>query len=235
MGTGRFGLSLGISIATMPNMLKICHAALPDSDTTYVAFRLAAADTLERMTLAEQLGAPGDRPFGYLTEVPFLKHVPPQVQLELLAESWSKHRSGTEFDATLVDESVVYAMCETAARVVATDPDAARRFLIGGPRRSTAAIRPQLVREIQALHLDLANEGDFLLISQFQDIPPAEACLLKRRFGLVESECEDMFEALGRWHLGREFPARAAGLLTVDEVARVCRSFRTHRSSELRL
>jgi hypothetical protein len=215
-------------------MLKICQDTLPDSDTTYAAFRLAACDTLERMTLAEQLGARSERPIGFLTEVPFLKHVPPQVQVELLAETWSKHRSRTPCAATLVDESVIYALCETSARLVSNDPDAARRFLSSGPCSSAPTVHQGLVGRIQALHLDLANEGDFLLISQFQDIPPDDARLLKLRFGLVEAECDAMFEALGRWHVRPEIWRQAAGLLTSAEIARVVESVRLRRSSELR-
>lgn len=227
-------MSLGIRIATMPNMLKICQDTLPDSDTTYAAFRLAACDTLERMTLAEQLGTGGERPFGFLTEVPFLKHVPPQVQVDLLAETWSKHRGGTLCAATLVDESVIYAMCETSARLVSRDPETARRFLSGGPRSAALAVDRGLAGAIQALHLDLANEGDFLLISQFQDIPPDDARVLKRRFGLVEAECEGMFEALGRWYVGSEIWRRAAGLLTPTEIACAVESVRLRGSSEMR-
>jgi hypothetical protein len=215
----------------MQNMLKICNDLLPASDTTYAAFRLAVCDTLERMVLAEQIGASGERPFGFLTEVPFLKQVPPQVQVDLLAETWHKHGAAHVREATLVDESVIYAVCETAARLITTDAATARRFLNEGPRRLHTAVNINLAREIQALHLDLANEGDFLLISQFQDIPPDDACILKRKFGLAEAECEVMFDVLGRWHVSEDLPELANGLLSPHEVERMPDAFRLRRSS----
>jgi hypothetical protein len=227
----RFDLSLGISLATMPNMLKICNDLLPATDVTYAAFRLAICDTLERMVLAEQIGASGERPFGFLTEVPFLKQVPPHVQVDLLAETWHKHDAGRVQESTLVDESVVYAACETAARLIITDPGTARRFLVEGPRPNRSLVNIGLAQQVQALHLDLANEGDFLLISQFQDIPPDDARILKRKFGLSEEDCEIMFEVLGRWQVSDDFPEFARGLLSPHEIERTSDAFRLRRSS----
>lgn len=212
-------------------MLKICNDLLPATDVTYAAFRLAVCDTLERMVLAEQIGAAGERPFGYLTEVPFLKQVPPQVQVDLLAETWWKHGAAHVQEATLVDESVIYAICETAARLIMTDAATARRFLAEGPRRMRTVVNVGLAQEIQALHLDLANEGDFLLISQFQDIPPDDAQVLKQKFGLAEAGCEAMFDVLGRWHVSDEYPERTDGLLTPHELDRMPDTFRLRRSS----
>jgi hypothetical protein len=211
-------------------MLKICNDLLPASDVTYAAFRLAVCDTLERMVLAEQIGAACERPFGYLTEVPFLKQVPPQVQVDLLAETWLKHDDARLREATLVDESVIYAVCETASRLIVTDAATARRFLVEGPRPIRNSVNIGLAQEIQALHLDLANEGDFLLISQFQDIPPDDAQVLKQKFGLAEAGCEAMFEVLSRWHVSNDFPERADGLLTLHEIERMPGAFRLHRS-----
>jgi hypothetical protein len=126
---------------------------------------------------------------------------------------------------------VIYAVCETAARLIVTDAATARRFLSEGPRRLRTAVNINLAQEIQALHLDLANEGDFLLISQFQDIPPGDARVLKQKFGLAEADCEAMFEVLGRWHVSEDFPELADGLLSPHEVERMPDAFRLRRSS----
>jgi hypothetical protein len=214
-------------------MLNICNDLLPASDTTYAAFRLAVCDTLERIVLAEQIGASGERPFGFLTEVPFLKQVPPQVQVDLLAGTWHKQCAVHVRNATLVDESVIYAVCETAARLIVTDTATARRFLSEGPRR-LRTVNSNLAREIQSLHLDLANEGDFLLISQFQDVPPDDARILKRKFGLAEEDCDVMFDVLGRWHVSEDFPELTDGLLSPHEVERLPDAFRLRRSSGMR-
>lgn len=218
-------------IASMCAMLTICQDTLPASETAYIAFRLACCDTLERMALADQIDDPSEAEYGYLTQVPFLRHVPPQVQLDLLVETWRKHTSSEHIEATLVDESVIYAVCETASQLVVRDPETAARWLAQSPVEVADRPCPRLSSEIQAVHLDLSNEGDFLLISQFQDIPTDEALLLKTKFGLNPAACEPMFEVLGRWHVSADFVRRAAGLLTPVEAARALALFPGRKSS----
>jgi hypothetical protein len=217
----------------MGGMLTICNERLPDDALVYAAFRLAACDTLERMVLNEQVFESRAEVFGFLTEVPFLKNVPPQVQLDQLAATWSRHLAEELLPATLVDESVIYAVCETASRLIQSDPVSSHRILKAGPRGFDRPVDPHLAQQIQALHLDLANEGDFLLISQFQDIPPDEARPLKRKFQLDESACEAMFELLSRWYVSPAFAGRAGGLLDPAEITRAIELFRCLRSAEL--
>jgi len=202
-------------------MLRICDDLLPQTDLTYFAFRVAFCDTLERFVLAEQARLGSNASFGFLTEVPFLRNVTPRVQLDLLLETWNRHYDQTESAATLLDEAVVYAVCETAARAVGNDRKAVRRFLRGGPRPLYPVLDEQLGASLHSLHVNLSNEGDFLLISQFQDLPPDEARSLKAKFRLDESACEPLFEALGRWRVSLNFTAKAKGLLTPQEATKV--------------
>jgi hypothetical protein len=214
-------------------MLTICNERLANDDLSYAAFRLAGCDTMERMVLNDQLSEPTHGVFGFLTEVPFLKNVPPQVQIDQLAATWTRHVSDKLEPATLVDESVIYAVCETASRMLNADPDECRRILSTGPRTFERPVDPHLAQQIQALHLDLANEGDFLLISQFQDIPPDESRPLKRKFQLDEGACEVMFDLLARWYVSPDFEQRADGLLTTVEISRAVELFRFRKSAEL--
>ncbi len=202
-------------------MLTICTDTLPQTGLAYLAFRLAFHDTLERIALAKQIGETGTGHFGYLTEVPFLRSVAPHVQLDLLAETWKKHFSHDLFHAHLVDESVVYAVCETAARIVDEETAVIPRYLKGGPRDVRLSIDSFLSSELRALHINLSNEGDFLLISQFEDMLPDEGFKLKRKFGIDEHGAEIMFEVLGRWHLSPRFLENLSGLLNPSELESV--------------
>jgi hypothetical protein len=216
------GLSLGIAFASMAFMLRICDDLLPQTDLTYFAFRVAFCDTLERFVLAEQARLGSEASFGYLTEVPFLRNVTPRVQLDLLLETWTKHYDQEQTAvANLLDEGVVYAACETAARLVKADRKAVRRFLRGGPRPLYPVLDEPMSDSLHALHVSLSNEGDFLLISQFQDLPPDEARTLKAKFRLDEAACEPLFEALGRWRVSPGFAGKAKGLLTPQEATKV--------------
>jgi hypothetical protein len=201
-------------------MLTIATDVVPRTNLSYLAFRAAFQETLERIVLARQVGDDAYGGFGYLTEVPFLRAVPPHIQLDLLATTWSRHVADEQFQADLVDESIIYAACETAANLAEHDPEALGRFLGGGPTAIDLADIEVLAAQLRAMHLNLASEGDFLLISQFEDIEPEEARRLRRRFRMDESRLESMFAVLGRWHMSPDFAGRLAGLLQATEVRR---------------
>ena len=195
-------------------MLNAASQTLARTELTYIAFRLACLDTRERLELAVQLDLCPERNFGFLTEVPFLRNVPAQIQLDLLLETWSRHLTPIPQPASLLDESVVYAACETAARLIRTEPDVARRFLHRGPVQCGSLLDIHLADQLQHLHLSFAQEGLFLLLSQFQDIPPLEAVPLKRDHGLQDDAADCLFDVLGRWYLTPQVLTHATGLLT---------------------
>lgn len=200
-------------------MLLINHEPLPNTGLAYLAFRISFQDTLERIVLARQMGTVPDG-FGYLTEVPFLQTLPPHVQLDLLADTWSKHWSSQRQQGSLLDESVIYAVCETAARIADEEPSIIAHSLFTGPQPVKVSVDSALPSEFRNLHLRLANEGDFLLISQFEDIPPDEAEDLKQQYRLDPARIDEMFDALGRWAVAPNFAQRLDGLATDKELVR---------------
>lgn len=204
-------------------MLTISNDVLPQSSLSYLAFRVAFRETLERIALADQVGCDPHEAFGFLTEVPFLRAVPAHVQLDLLAATWAKHAANESVAADLVDEAVLYAVCETSARVVETEPEVLEDFLTGGPLDVLPLGDTELAGELRSLHLNLASEGDFLLVSQFEDLPPDEAVPLKAKFGLTEEKVQPMFDVLSRWYLSPEFLGNLSGLLTGREVLKAVR------------
>ncbi len=208
------------------DMIKIANEKLPQSCLCYLAFRIAFQDTLERITLAEQINDDQFAQYGFLTEVPFLQAVPPHVQLDLLTETWAKHMQSDEAEASLVDESVIYAACEPAAMVVERDPSAVQRFVESGPLDVKVEVDHFLSSALRDLHLNLGNEGDFLMISQFEDMPPREAAYMKDKFGLDLIRLEEMFDVLGRWNLSSNFLKNTENLLTEKETARLAFDFK---------
>ena len=204
-------------------MLQISTDILPQTGLSYVAFRVAFQETVERIALAHQMGERDAGGYGFLTEVPFLRCVAPHVQLDLLAETWDKHVSDEPIDASLVDESVVYAACETAANIAEHDPRNFTRHLRGGPLDVDLEPDGLLASELRALHLNLPSDGDFLLVSQFEDLPPMISDDRKREFGLDPEKLEPMFEVLGLWTMSADFLSRLDGLLSEREIIRAVR------------
>jgi hypothetical protein len=206
---------------SMRRMLKICDDTLPQSLLSYVAFRVAFRETFERLSLWKQFDKDPIESFGFLGEVPFLKHVAPHVQLDLLAATWRKHLDRNAVPADLVDESVVYAACETAAQLVEKEPALFASYLRGGPFEVGIPIDHDLASELRNLYLNLSNEGDFLLIGQFLDVDPEEAAPLKQQMGLDPIAIDVMYDALSRWQLSPQFLENVRGLLTDAEIVRV--------------
>ena len=140
-------------------MLTIADTRLPHTVLGYVAFRAAFHETLDRLAEHDAAcGNPHDR-FGFLCEVPFLRCVPPHVQLDLLAETWSRHAAHDPYEANVLDEAVLYAACETAGRLCAEEPDVVEEYLAGGPIDVTLGVDGVLAEELRQLHLNLAGEG----------------------------------------------------------------------------
>ena len=204
----------------MAPMLNICGDNLPRNDLTYLAFRVAFLETLERIVLSRQV-EDGNEVFGFLTEVPFLQGVAPHRQLDLLADCWSRHNSRRRHEASLVDESIVYAVCETAAHVAEEEPTVITHCMITGPKQCHVLVDSFLPGELRNLHLSLSNEGDFLLVSQFEDMDPEEAWDLKMQFGLEDWRISELFDVLGQWHNEPGMEERLLGLVTERELVRV--------------
>ena len=199
-------------------MLIICADIVPQTKLSYLAFRLAAYETFKLVEFAQQSGQDFRDPYGYLTEVPFLREVAPQVQLSLLADTWAKLNSPLREHATLLDESVLYAVSETAARMMEQIPELFTSFTESGPVKLIQQPDRVLIRELRALHLELANEGDFLLVSQFQDLDPVEAWDYKKQFRMSDDYLEPMFDILGQWHAAPDIKIKLASLFTDDEM-----------------
>lgn len=210
-------------------MLSINAQTVPADELLYIAFRLAFLDTMERMSLAQQLDV-SDRCFGYLTQVPFLRNVHPGVQLEQLLYTWNRHAAAGLHRASLCDEAIIYSACETAALVVRTDRLTARRILQQGPRSCVVPCDSALADRLQQFHLQYVAQGHFLLLSQFLDLPPQEANRLKQEFGVEATEIDYLFDLLGRYRVSPLLAEWARGLLTTVELRNLLGQLRVSKS-----
>jgi len=208
-------------------MIFVNDAILPQTDVSYLVFRIAFCETLERITLARQFPDSPQTGFGYLTEVPFLVNVAPAIQLDLLSRTWERHNSAHPVEASLLDESVIYAACERAAWCLEHEsPSIIQRYLQGGPKTIDHASSQEWAELFRKLHLGVSADADFLLISQFEDMPPVVAAEIKEEWGVDPLRIEPLFEALQEWHPSPEMRHRLSGLLTKREIDLVSDQFR---------
>lgn len=206
-------------------MLRIAHDLLPQSLLSYVAFRVAARQTMDTLSQYGPEGRPDDPAdlSACLGQIPFLREVALPVQLDLLAETWDRHLAPRVFEATLLDESMVYAACELAANLVLHEPERITWALRGGPIDVSIAVDEFLASELRSLYLRLSNDGDFLLISQLLDFDPEESADWKERLGLDAGCLESLFDVLGRWHASPELVGNLRGLVSIAEAGQLAR------------
>ncbi|NLX99707.1 MAG: hypothetical protein GXY83_26725 [Rhodopirellula sp.] len=190
---------------------------LPQSDLAYVAFRLALQETLTDIEIHDLEEEP-DYPVGYLSEVPFLEQVPLPVQVDLLADTWARHRKPDLVEASLLDAAIVYTACETAGRIINDSPEVAVAWLHDGPRKVPSRIIKRASHQLEELFDEFWDDRDFLLIEQFQDLSPDHARYIKTMLRLPDEVIEPMYAALERWNVSPHVAANLVGLLANAEI-----------------
>ncbi len=200
-------------------MLQIAHDRLPQSLLSYVAFRVALRRTWNAIVAGERPAhffRDPEQP-GYLAEVPFLRETSPAVQLEVLARTWRRHIQTDVVHADLLDEAVLYAACEFTAACAEHDPLTVTSCLRDGPLDLTVPVDTNLASDLRQLYLQLSNDGDFLLVGQFLDMPPEESAEWKRKLGVAPEAIEPFFDVLSRWRARPETLDQLQGLITMPE------------------
>jgi len=191
---------------------------LPQSDLAYLAFRLALQDTLVDIELHLDVEEEPDLQLGYLIVVPFLEQVPLPVQVDLLASAWARHHQPELIVASLLDAAVLYAACRTAGRVVDDMPEVAVAWLRGGPQQVSPKIIRRASYRLEELFDTFWDDRDFLLIEEWQDLPPDHAQYLKEVLSVPDEVLEPMYEALERWRASEDVAVNLEGLLTPAEI-----------------
>ena len=192
---------------------------LPHSDLAYLAFRLAIQEALSDIELALDMEEEPEPPIGYLAEGPFLRQVPLPVQVDLLAETWARQYDAEPIEASLLDAAVVYAACRTAGRIAADEPEVAVAMFRSGPRSLTARILHRAAYRLDDLFEEFWDDQDFLMIEDWQDLPPDQAGRLKQLMRLSDEEIEPMYAALERWRVSPKVTGNLVGLMTDAEIA----------------
>jgi hypothetical protein len=200
---------------------------LPQGRLTYVAFRLTAMAALAELDTAD-LDEEGDEPAGFLgAHVPLLGQVPLGVQLDLLGESWARHRAPQPVPATLLDGALLYAACERAAALAEDQPGICRNLLRGGPRRVYFTARtPDQLRD---LFDEFWGDTDWTWLEDHQDADPEQLRAVLRLVNVDEEEVRQLYDALGRGRVSPALAANLAGLLTEAEVADCLEALRRTR------
>ena len=175
--------------------MLICYhnqLRLPQNDLVYMAFLFALHETVAEIELLSDFDDDEeDMPAGFLLEVPFLHPVPLQVQVELLGETWSRHRSSTRFEATLLDAAIVYAAIMVATRIVNDEPELAAGWLADDRRKLNPRILHRAPQRLEELFDRWWDDRDFLMLEEFHDLPPEHAEFVKAQMRIPDEMIHD--------------------------------------------
>ncbi len=185
---------------------------LKNSLLTYSAFRIAALDALQRLREPSD-----DSDSGYLSELPLLREVAPQVQMELLSSTWKKGCSARLYPPTVVDECVLHCVFERSVEMILSQTDTAKDFLASGPKEVGPEDFVWLPVRIRTLHLTLP------LPKSVAAAQPCQVVDSGRQAGYNEvpvgpTPRDQLFEVLGRWRVNRNLAWNFDGLLTTTEI-----------------
>ncbi|MCY2987845.1 MAG: hypothetical protein NTY19_08285 [Planctomycetota bacterium] len=179
---------------------------------------MAVQETLSDIELYRDLEEEPDYPAGYLSEVPFLEQVPLQVQVDLLAETWNRHQQAELIEASLLDAAIVYAACQTAARIIEDMREVAAAYFRDGPRQLKTRILRRAAHRLKNLFDAFWDDDDFLLLDELQDLPPDRSAQAKFLMRIADEDVQLFYDALARWHVSPNVAANLQGLLTEAEI-----------------
>lgn len=195
---------------------------LPQNDLVYLAFLFALHETVAEVEwLSDFDEEEEDMPAGFLIAVPFLHPVPLQVQVELLGEAWSRHRSSTRFEATLLDAAIVYAACMVATRIVNDEPELAAAWLTDGRQKVNPRILHRASERLDDLFDRWWDDRDFLMLEEFHDLPPERAELVKAQLRIPNEMVQPMFDVLERGRVTPGVDQKLVGLLSPKDTDHV--------------
>ena len=137
----------------MVGMSGLERFELSNSLLTYVAFRLAALDTFDR--LRRVIAGDESENNGFLSELPLLRETAPQVQLELLASTWKKGCDAKLYPPSVVDECVLHCTFERSVGLMLSEPLVAKELLVSGPKPVDLSEFVWLPVRLRTLHLTL--------------------------------------------------------------------------------
>lgn len=195
---------------------------LNKSQLTYIAFRVAALHTFERLQLAQSGSSIQLDDLGYLSELPVLRETAAQVQLELLADTWKKGCDARLYPPTVLDECVLHSAFQRSVRCLLSEPEVVKGFIAEGPRPFPDSDIVWLPVRLRTLHLTLP------LPASVNAAQTAEIVESGRSGGYNEvpvgpTPRDQLFEVLGRWRVNRNLAWGFQDLLTTTEILEITR------------
>jgi len=197
---------------------------LPDDTLTFLPFFLAAREVWDWRARQTEETLSEDEPYGFLTVIPLLEHLPYPVQVDLLARTWAKHRSPVVYEGSLLDAAVFFAACEHAADLIVEQPDKARLQLAQSIRRLNRPLSEKTAEDLRLRYEAWWDDADFLLLPDFEGHSPDLVEAIKQRLGIADEAIAPLNQARELRQPSRWIGTNLQGLLNRAEIEFVCKA-----------
>ena len=197
---------------------------LQDDTLTFLPFFLAAREVWDWSARRADETLSEDEPYGYLTVIPLLEHLPYPVQVDLLAQVWAKHRSPIVFEGSLLDAAVFFAACEHAANLIVEQPAFVRVQLAQSIRRRSRPLSDKTAEDLRLRYEAWWDDADFLLLPDFEGHSPVLVEAIKQRLGIADEAIAPLNHARELTQPSRWIGTNLQGLLNRAEIEFVCKA-----------
>jgi len=184
----------------------------------YVACRVAFLRVFD--SLLDEFISPsssGRRP-GYLERIPMFVGTAPQVQIELLLQTWQTLHSETPRPLTIEEQVICFGITSELAHTGVSDDKRMIRRAARGPVRVDAGDIVWLASRVRMLQMLLPFAPQAAVLQVESGIAADDLIPVRAAGGVDEHTFAGLLNLLGNWTVNESLFANAEGLLDPTEI-----------------
>jgi len=194
----------------------------------YVACRVAFLRAFDNL-LGESISASeSTRCVGFLERIPLLAGTAPQVQIELLLQTWQTLRSETPRALTIQEQVICLAITSELAHTGADDEDRMLRRAACGPVRVYPGDVTWLASRVRVLQMMLPFAPQAAILQVESGIAAEDLHPVRTAGGVDQVTFAGLIDLLGNWTVSDRIFVNASGLLTPTELEILKEFFAEH-------
>ena len=155
---------------------------------------------------------------GFLERIPLLAGTAPQVQIELLLQTWQSLRSEAPRALTIEEQVICYGITSELAHTGAEDDQDMIRRAARGPRQVDPGDVLWLASRVRLLQMVLPFAPQAAILQMESSIAADDLMPVRTAGGVDHQAFSGLLHLLGHWTVSDRLFADAEGLLTPTEL-----------------
>ena len=194
----------------------------------YVACRVAFLRVFDSL-LAEFVAVSASDPrAGFLERIPMLAGTAPQVQIELLLQTWQSLRSEIPRTLTIKEQVICFGVTSELAHTGAANEKSMIRRAACGPVRVQLGDVVWLASRVRILQMLLPFAPQAATLQVESNIAADDLDSVRSAGGVDQQTFTELMDLLGNWTVSASLFANAEGLLTPTELEMLRAFFAEH-------